>query len=741
MRIVGYLDRISYRPGETIDLHVSSVAGAYRSDIVELTGIAASASQVAHTEVPVDDVQPLELPGREQRLPLGSYVIVPDNDALRLAGPFSIRVWVRPTKIGAPQGLISKMTPRRDAGYSVEMDRDGSARFLWAGVDGLHSVTAGAPMRQGDWYLVVATHDPDTGYSSIAQIPHRRWPGDPSRAQRTATTHRSSPLPSQLPLLMAASWCPTSDRAPGRFFNGRLEAPTIEGRVRDAVDSESLVAEIADGSRSDVAASWDFSKGISTDRVHDRGSRRMHGMTMNMPTRGVLGHAWDGRSTDWRADPAQYAAIHFHEDDLDNARWEVAARIPLPATLRSGIYAVRVAAVDAEDRIPFVVSPRPGDHTAPMLFLLPSNTYLAYGNQHGEQWQVIAARGWQSWPRPYPQGAELRYAVDHGLRSLYDTHEDGSGVCYATWRRPITNVRPNVNDEPSPDGLGFPHGLRADLQVAGWLRENRYKFDVTTDGDLDREGSHLLAPYRMIMTGTHPEYWSERMLDAVEGYLTSGGRAVYLGGNGMYWVTSYRADRPDVIEVRRWGGTPPWVAEPGEYHHSTTGELGGLWRERGRPPQRLFGVGFAAQGSAPARPYRRTQASTDARASWIFEGLAIDEPIGVNGIVMGGAGGLEFDRADVRLGTPAHALVVATATGFSNAYQLASEDLTITEPRESGVDDPRLRADMVYFETPNGGAVFATGSIAFGGTLGVDGPASRVLRNVLDGFLLPKLPA
>ena len=49
-----------------------------------------------------------------------------------------------------------------------------------------------------------------------------------------------------------------------------------------------------------------------------------------------------------------------------------------------------------------------------------------------------------------------------------------------------------------------------------------------------------------------------------------------------------------------------------------------------------------------------------------------------------------------------------------------------------------MRADMVYFDVPGGGAVFATGSITFCGSLPwnrFDNNISRLLRNVVQRFL------
>ena len=69
-------------------------------------------------------------------------------------------------------------------------------------------------------------------------------------------------------------------------------------------------------------------------------------------------------------------------------------------------------------------------------------------------------------------------------------------------------------------------------------------------------------------------------------------------GNGYYWVTAHDRSRPHRIEVRRADqGCRTFGLSPGNWHHSLTGESGGLWRTRGRPPNQLFGpVQNAASG-------------------------------------------------------------------------------------------------------------------------------------------------
>jgi N,N-dimethylformamidase len=74
----------------------------------------------------------------------------------------------------------------------------------------------------------------------------------------------------------------------------------------------------------------------------------------------------------------------------------------------------------------------------------------------------------------------------------------------------------------------------------------------------------------------------------------------------------------------------------------------------------------------------------------------------------------------------------------TDTYLLVPEELHYTTANVSGTTSPMVRADMVFYETTGGGAVFSTGSIAFAGALSPDdynSNASRVIDNVLKRFL------
>jgi N,N-dimethylformamidase len=218
------------------------------------------------------------------------------------------------------------------------------------------------------------------------------------------------------------------------------------------------------------------------------------------------------------------------------------------------------------------------------------------------------------------------------------------------------------------------------------------------------------------------------MWDALLAHRAQGGRLLYLGGNGFYWRVAFHPEVPGMIELRRAeDGSRPWDAQPGEYHHAFTGELGGMWRRLGRPPQTLLGIGFSASGFDVSRPFHRLPAAADPRAAFLFEGLPAGS-IGATGRAGGGAGGQEIDRFDPALGSPLHALVVARSDGHTEEMMVTKEDMPAANYMIGAPDNPLCRADLTFFETGAGGAVVSIGSIAWAAALPMNGFANPVAR-------------
>jgi N,N-dimethylformamidase len=325
---------------------------------------------------------------------------------------------------------------------------------------------------------------------------------------------------------------------------------------------------------------------------------------------------------------------------------------------------------------------------------------------------------------------------EYGL-STYSLHSDGSGVCYCSRLRPILNMRPKYRHWLSPSLWQ----LNGDLHLTDWLEEKNIEFDVHTDEDLHREGAGLLHRYRVVLTGSHPEYTSEKMYAAWEAYQQEGGRWVYLGADGFYWVSEYHPDNPNIIEVRKGeAGTRAWTANPGEYNNAFDGKFGGMWRARGRIPSKVCGLTFTAYGFDVSSYYRREEDSKRRECAWIFEGVGEDEVIGDFGLVGGGAAGLELDRYDLEFGTPHNAYLLARSEGHTNLMLQVNEEIhfSVRGYYGGGTENPQVRADMIYYKTPNDGALFAPGSLSWCGSLShnnYDNNVSRILENAIRGFL------
>jgi N,N-dimethylformamidase len=733
MPLVGYCDPLIVKPGETVRCMVSSRVGDYVGDIVRLVHGDPNPAGPGLKIAPVEGTRQGPLPGKVQRLELGSYVLVAHRDSLVPTGSFSLRTWIYPTTpLKGPQGIVTKGGGEPD-GFGLSVGAAGDVVFSV----GNERVSTGRPLVTHSWSFVAGVYDAASGAAAVYQGTRadasraKTWT---SRARKLACGLR---LTGAAPLLIGANSLPEAPSGwpASAHFNGKIDGPRLSSVVLDEPTLRGLADDASYGAEAsgDLIAAWDFSMNVGSTELVDVSGRGHSGVLVNAPTRAATGWNWTGDVLDFQASPQEYGAIHFHDDDLEDARWEPGFTFHAPADLPTGVYAVRLGSERAADFAPFFVAAECGRPSAAVAYLAPTLTYLAYANEHCPWTDSRFISGLDiDFAARYT--AEDRHMIDNRLLGLYDVHSDGSGVCYSSWRHPIANMRPGYY---SPF-VGCPWGFNADLHLVDWLETRRHAYDLITDHCVHREGAALLSSYRVVVTGSHPEYWTGAMMDALTTYLAGGGRLMYLGGNGLYWVTTVDPARPHMIEVRRGhAGTRAWEGAPGECHHSTTGEVGGLWRHRGRASQRLVGVGTTAMGSRSARAYRRTEGSFDRRASFIFDGVGDDAAIGDFGLVLGAAAGYEVDRVDDALGTPPHALVLASARTFDDEYQGVVEDTLEVNDRLGGSVNPLVRADMVFFETPNGGAVFSTGSIAWCGALSYknyENPVSRITENVLTHF-------
>ena len=734
---IGYLDRISAGPGETVRLHVSSTAASWRAELVRLLALEVPEFGVPRRERPVPNVAPVEREGIVQPTAVGSYGWAEPLPGDHLDAGLTISITLMPTRPGAgAQAALAQRDPDGTAGWSLGLDPEGCPRLCCATGGGAFELSAAEPLAAGCWYRLTARLDPDGGRASLAVEPVGTFAANRLATGRGGADSLLAELPGR-PLAAAGpltiGCAALGEEGPREGFEGRVERPLLLAAVGDPgeADPERLRQHPR------LLADWDPAAGIGRDgiarpsRLEDRGPHGRHATLVNHPARAVTSSEWSGDVADFRFAPEQYAAVHFHRTDMTDCRWEPQAEVELPGDLPSGVYAFRLRDADGgEDLVPLIVRPPAGRATARALLVLSTNSYLAYANDHvgvdsprTQVWnQMVPAL--DDWERFRDAHREL------GL-SLYEVHSDGAGVCHSSWRRPLLTMRPTVYD-----GDGPVWQFTGDMQLVDWLERSGRAVDVVSDRDLHDGGVELLSRYCCVITGTHPEYPSEEMLDAYEEYVGGGGRLMYMGGNGMYWVTGYDPEDEQVIEIRRWGATQAWCAPPGEYHLSFTGQLGGIWRFRGRPPQKTFGVGFVAAGGPTASAGYLRIAEPGSPAAWALEGVE-DREFGRFG-TMGGAAGIEIDAVDSALGTPEQTVLIASSAGHSDDMLEARENFNMTSRILGGARNPKIHSDLVLVPREHDGAVFSTGSIGFAGSLAHeewDNDVARLLGNVFDRFL------
>ncbi|NMJ44492.1 N,N-dimethylformamidase [Roseomonas sp. JC162] len=732
--VTGYVDRWSVPQGGTIRFMVSSRGGApFRARLARIFCGDPNPDGPGYRESPLPCPFEGEHPGWEQPVLTGSRAVIPVLD-LAAAPRLAIGLTILATLPAEPgeQALFHWVG---DAGTLLIVIRDARLVAEWKPARGEPvSCRLPSPVEPRRWLDIALIHDVQKGALEFAARPRPDPYLPPPQITSDRAPLRDTRRPGQGRLTLAAR---QAARVPIAHFNGRIERPSIW--IDTAEVGEVLARQTAPLAAipAQPHALWDFAIGIGSDRITDIGPHGFHGTLENLPTRAVTGSTWSGQNHRWTDAPGEYAAIHFHDDDVGDLGWAPTFEFRIPLEWPSGLYALHLETAEGRDNIPFVVRAAEAGTQARIALLLPTLTYQVYGQYPRGEMTASAL------PRAREWGALDNTATDHpeyGL-SAYNTHRDGSGVSITSMRRPMLDKRINqihrLDDTPGGSGT---YWLAADTYLIDWMDRRGIDFEIITDHDLQEEGVDLLKRYAAVMTGQHPEYHTVETHGAVRRYIAEGGRFLYLGGNGFYWKIVPFQGETWAVELRRAeGGIRTWAAEPGEGYHAFDGSYGGLWRRLGQPPQGLVGVGFSSQGGYRAEPYRFTDAILDPRLNFMRQGLE-DRALpgasfGEQGLMGGGAAGHEIDRADASLGTPGHALVLASGVPRDPSFEPTNEERLTQEwpgPREA-----IIRSDITFFETAGGGAVFSVGSMSFIGALPInayDNTLARLLENVVRRF-------
>ena len=706
--LIGYTNKLSGRPGDEIDFKVSSQSKSpIKAQLFRSIHADPNPRGAGIIEENCEGIFPAQtFNGRDQPFFPGSYGKTAQALTVTAKNELKVILSIWPTQYCAHNQTLLSI-----GGTELLINPDGYAELHC----GDYIVGAPKPLNLNHWYKIEGSIS-KSGQLRISVALLKQ--GVVTKKIEKATSALIDDLSLNLVGIVSVGariFLPSAKQ----FFNGKIEDPQIW----------------ADGK---CVAHWNFSNDIPALSVLGENCPNLN--FVNSPTRGVKGSLWDGSEHNWRHKPDHYGAIYFHEDDIYDFGWETDFSFKIPTTMPSGIYVMRISSDCHEDAMPFFVCPPLDKPTAKLCVLVSVFTYIIYGNHARPDYHA----GWQNrineWGA-YPHNPSE--FSDYGL-STYNLHSDGSGICHASHKRPLFNIRPGYITFGEANCSGLRH-FQADSHLISWLHAKGIDYDIITDEELHNDGVAAIKGYATVITGSHPEYHTSEMLDALTAYRDGGGSFLYLGGNGFYWKIVRHRNNPDLLEIRRSeDGLRAWASEPGEYYNAFDGSYGGLWRRNGRPPQQLVGIGFTAQGKFVAMPYKRV--CYDAKLDWVFEGIK-EDVVGDFGFSGNGAAGYELDRIDpalsinINLAEGTKINVLAQSFDTANEFMLVPEEqLTHLTNLSGGPEAQAKRADMIYFTTEGGGQVFSVGSITFCGSLpwnNYDNNISKLLSNVLTRFVGP----
>ncbi len=361
---------------------------------------------------------------------------------------------------------------------------------------------------------------------------------------------------------------------------------------------------------------------------------------------------------------------------------------------RSGLYYFRAETKSGlRFSFPWIVAPsHPGAQVAVLASHLTWNAYNAFGGRSN----YIHADGLP--PRPTINSRqELKRYSDEG---------------FFTWNAP--HYPPLSFDRPEPfnsidwneqltdqiAGRQACHLAPAEWRLLGWMENQEIAYDYYAEAQL-HDGVLDLSRYRVLVLSVHPEYWTVAMYDRVKKWVfEEGGRLIYLGGNGLNCPVEWNEDGTmsclnDQL-TNLWSSGMRGHESRMHLHHESEASL--------------LGVVFTPSGAMTGAPFRVVDPShsffqgTNLQAGDLFGQFSLHQRC------PGGASGHETDKRSGHSPPGVQLLAVGN------------------NPNHGG-------AEMVTFQTLNGGRVFSVGSINYVASLPVDPMISRITSNVFRDFL------
>ncbi|MSP31111.1 MAG: hypothetical protein EXR09_11910 [Acetobacteraceae bacterium] len=292
--------------------------------------------------------------------------------------------------------------------------------------------------------------------------------------------------------------------------------------------------------------------------------------------------------------------------------------------------------------------------------------------------------------------------------NTYQAYNDWGGFSFYTGGRAEMARGPMVSfDRPSPPGF-----LEYEIFLVRWLenlaQRDGFQVDYASNFDVHIDPA-LLPAYRLVICGSHDEYWSKEEFDAFEQRIfRQGSNTIFMGGNIAYWQVRY-------ADINRSPGGPdygrqlichktvhdPIVRRPGTTDPSLL--MTAQFREGNRRPETmLMGVGYESWFSPGGGTDLRVPYHVATAAHPFFEGTGYQSGDQSADVV-----GYEWDNRD-----PAGNGERLWAKRSSRNAQIPLDKIQVLfHANPVDIDGRRGTAEAVYFESPAGAKVFSAGTI------------------------------
>ena len=369
--IIGYVDPLIVSPGDRPAIKVSCEQPTFTSRVLRLLAghDHPDAPPVAHQVI--EGIPQQSHRGKVQISRLGSYIHVPSwgGETLGDVDILSISFWCQAT---LPEGsnhdqfLYASFDPAASSGFACYINEQGSLVVRVGGWPRTQEVLFSFKFLRHQWYHVNLSVDRSRRKVQLrAQMKGADIGQNSTDFQQERELANPPHFQSTKPLRIA------SDSKESRVASGQTKSASFNGKI------DGFKVEAISAGRVEMLLSLDFSLDILTDQVRDVSGSSHHGTLVNSPTRALTGHDWDASQNDWTRASYGYGAIHFHDDDLDDASWDTTFELQIPPDLRSGCYGVHVDDGVTNDIIPFFVRPDLNlEKRPPVALIMPTFTYM-----------------------------------------------------------------------------------------------------------------------------------------------------------------------------------------------------------------------------------------------------------------------------------------------------------------------------------------------------------------------------